>query len=74
MPKYLYKNEVIVKIGNNVRKRRIRLGWTMMELSFEAGIDYRQLGRIERGEHNFTILSLVRITDALGCNLKDIVK
>ena len=74
MHKYIYKNEVIVKIGNNVRKRRIRLGWTMMDLAFEAGIDYRQLGRIERGEHNFKIISLVRITDALGCNLKDIIK
>ena len=46
----------------------------MMDLAFEAEIDYRQLGRIERGENNFTIKSLLRITDALGCQLRDVIK
>jgi transcriptional regulator with XRE-family HTH domain len=61
-------------IGSRIRKKRISKGWTMMDLAFEAEIDYRQLGRIERGENNFTIKSLLRITDALGCQMRDVVK
>ena len=68
------KNNLIVLIGSRIRKKRIKKGWTMMDLAFEAGIDYRQLGRIERGENNFTIFSLIRITDALGCTIKDVIK
>ena len=63
----------IILIGSKIRKKRIKKGWTMMDLAFEAGIDYRQLGRIERGENNFTIVSLLRITDALGCDIKDVI-
>jgi len=68
------KNKLIVLIGSRIRKKRIKKGWTMMDLAFEAGIDYRQLGRIERGENNVTIFSLIRITDALGCTIKDVIK
>ncbi len=50
------------------------MGWTMMELSYEAETDYRQIGRIERGETNFTIGSLVKISSALGISLKELVK
>jgi hypothetical protein len=41
---------IILKIGKRIRKRRISMGWTMMDLSYEAETDYRQIGRIERGE------------------------
>ena len=68
------KNKLIVLIGSRIRKKRIKKGWTMMDLTFEAGVDYRQLGRIERGENNFTIISLLRITDALGCHIRDVIK
>jgi transcriptional regulator with XRE-family HTH domain len=73
------KNQVkgknmILKIGNRIRKRRLSMGWTMMELSYEAETDYRQIGRIERGETNFTIGSLVKISSALGISLKELVK
>jgi transcriptional regulator with XRE-family HTH domain len=71
---YTLKNSRIISIGSRIRKKRISTGWTMMDLAFEAGVDYRQLGRIERGENNFTIISLLRITDALGCHLKDVIK
>jgi transcriptional regulator with XRE-family HTH domain len=74
MSKYNSKITKILMIGSRIRKKRISKGWTMMDLAFEAEIDYRQLGRIERGENNFTIKSLLRITDALGCQLRDVIK
>ena len=72
--KYTAKHTVLTDIGSKIRKKRKALGWTMMDLSFETEIDYRQIGRIERGETNFTVLTLLRIVKALGMNLKDIIK
>lgn len=72
--KYITKTTEFCEIGGRVRKKRLKLGWTMMNLSFETDIDYRQIGRIERGETNFTIGTLIRICKVLKCNLKDIVK
>jgi hypothetical protein len=50
------------------------MGWTMMDLSYEVETDYRQIGRIERGETNFTIGTLVKICGVLGISLKELVK
>ena len=72
--KYTTKPTELGEIGSRIRKKRKALGWTMMDLSFETEIDYRQIGRIERGETNFTVLTLLRIVQVLGINLKDIVK
>jgi len=74
--KKTYQNnpEEILKIGLRIRNRRIKLKWTMMELAYESGIDYRQIGRIERGETNFTIKTLIRISTALNFGLKDLIK
>lgn len=52
-------------IGANVRKKRNELGITMESLAADANIEYRQLGRIERGEINTTIISLLRIAEVL---------
>lgn len=72
--KYKIKSKEFCEIGGRVRKKRLKLGWTMMDLSFETEIDYRQIGRIERGETNFTIGTLIRICKVLNIRLKDIVK
>lgn len=72
--KYRSKSKELRDIGARIRKVRKSLGWTMMDLSYEADLDYRQIGRIERGETNFTILTLINVAGALGLNLKDIIK
>ena len=72
--KYIIKLTELCEIGGRVRKRRLKIGWTMMDLAFETEIDYRQIGRIERGETNFTIGTLIRICKALNIKLKDVIK
>lgn len=71
---YQVKSAELIVIGGRIRKKRLSKGWTMMDLSFESDIDYRQIGRIERGETNFTINTLIRICNALGYKLKNIIK
>lgn len=71
---YARKSKDIIDIGQRIRKKRISKGLTMMELSFESDIDYRQIGRIERGETNFTIKTLLRICKTLNCSLRNLIK
>ena len=42
----------------------------METVAFEIGIEYRQIGRIERGEVNTTIISLYRIANALNTEIQ----
>ena len=58
------------KFGNNLRRIRKEKGLTMEAVANEAEIEYRQLGRIERGEINTTIISLLRIADILKIEIK----
>lgn len=60
------------KLGNDIRKIRKEKGYSMEGLANEAEIEYRQLGRIERGEINTTIVSLLRICEALEIELKQL--
>ena len=57
------------EIGLNVRRIRLENSITMESLAFDSGIDFRQIGRIERGEINTTILSLFRIAETLHSDI-----
>ena len=58
------------KFGNNLRRLRKEKGFTMESLANETEIEYRQIGRIERGEVNTTIISLLRIAEILKVDIK----
>lgn len=60
------------KVGNTLRKIRKEKGFSMENLANEAEIEYRQLGRIERGEINTSIISLLRICNALEVEMKSL--
>lgn len=44
----------------------------MENLANETEMEYRQLGRIERGEINTSIVSLLRLCETLKVELKDL--
>ena len=58
------------EFGNNLRRIRKEKGLSMEDVANESEIDYRQLGRIERGEINTTIISLLRIAKILKVDMK----
>lgn len=51
--------------GENLRNQRKKKGLTMMELAFEADIEYSQIAKIERGISNTTISTAYRLATAL---------
>lgn len=51
--------------GENLRKIRTKKGLTMMELAFEADIEYSQIAKIERGLSNPTISTTYILAKAL---------
>ena len=60
------------EFGKNLRRIRKGKGFTMESVANEAEIEYRQLGRIERGEINTTIISLLRIANVLKIEVKEL--
>ena len=63
-------NENFLKlIGAKVRSIRVEKKITMETMAFESGIEYRQIGRIERGEVNTTVMSLFRIAEVLNTDV-----
>ena len=62
-------NAYLIELGKNIRCIRKEKGITMEALSYKAEIEYRLLGRIERGEGNTTVISLLKIADVLNVDL-----
>lgn len=56
------KQQVILKkIGEVVKKQRQALGYSRTQLAIELNSDEKQIRRIENGEVNPTIISLLKI-------------
>jgi transcriptional regulator with XRE-family HTH domain len=58
-------------VGSNIRKLRVAKGLSQERLAFAANIDLTYMGGIERGKRNPSLLVLVGIADALGCDPAD---
>lgn len=53
-------------LGQRIRAARRELDMSQERLAHEAGLDRSYVGRVERGEHNLTFVSLVKIARAFG--------
>jgi transcriptional regulator with XRE-family HTH domain len=62
-------NDFLKHTGETIRRIRKEKGLSMEEVARLADMEYRMLGRIERGESNSTITLLLRVAEALGVDL-----
>ena len=60
-------------IGQNIRKRRQRIGMTQEKLAEKANLHPVYISQVERAERAVTIDALLRISKALGVRLRDLV-
>jgi len=70
----IVKNHSLIELGNNIRRIRNDLGFSQEHLAEKADLDRTYIGGIERGERNVTIISILKISRALECELADIVE
>lgn len=61
-------------IGTRVRDERMSLGWTLDRLAQVAGISRRAVVNVEQGAANPSVGTLLRLSDALGIGLPDLVE
>lgn len=67
------KDPLLRQLGDFLRAAREERGWSQEDLAFECRLHRTYVGAVKRGEYNVTLLSLRRITDALGISLADAV-
>lgn len=63
----------LASIGKTVRAARKDQGLSQEELALATDMDRSYVGGIERGEHNLTVLNLVRIASVLGMSAGEIL-
>lgn len=61
-------------LGKRIREERSKIGLTQEKLAEFAEVSPAYMGRIERGERNITVKTLVRITNALGTTIDYLLK
>ena len=68
------KKEVANLLGHKIRDLRIQRKLTMQELAMEAGMDYSQLSRIERGTINTSVYHIYLLSRVLDVPMHTIFK
>jgi len=70
--KYIRNDRIIKKLGKKIRTLRKAQKISQSQLSFESNVRINQIGRIERGEINTSISTIIAIAEALDVELKDL--
>lgn len=61
------------QFGMNVKVLRVKRKLSQEVLAAEAGIERTYLGGIERGEHNVSLLTMLKLAAALECSVTELL-
>lgn len=67
------KPDSMLALGQALRRRRQAAEMSQMELAARARLHVNYIGGIERAERNITILSLIKVAEALECSASAIL-
>jgi transcriptional regulator with XRE-family HTH domain len=59
---------------DRLKKERTRQGLSLQRLGALSGVDRTMIGKMEKGERSPTLIVCLRVADALGLNLHDVLK
>lgn len=62
------------KLGGNLKQFRQSKGLSQEKLAELTGLHRTYIGGVERGERNISFLNLIRIAEALGVSVADLVE
>jgi transcriptional regulator with XRE-family HTH domain len=66
--------EILVIIGNNIRKIRKTQKISQSQLAFEAGVTREFINKLETGKYNVSILTLEKISSILETEISNLLK
>lgn len=66
--------EFIKLVGKRIQELRKKEKLSQELLSFDADVPRNQIGRIERGEINTSLITLFKISKALNVDITDLLK
>ena len=64
--------DLLVRLGDRIRKLRKERGWTQVEMAEKIGIDRSFLADVERGKRNVSILNLDLMAKGLRVSLSQL--
>lgn len=68
------QDPALVALGAAIRDVRITQGISQERLALLAEVDRSYVGRVERGDNNVAILTLVRLAAALGLQASQLLE
>ena len=68
------KNPILLAFGANIRKLRLKAGFTQRSLAVRSGLDVTYISGIERGVRNPSLKSLESVANGLGCPISETCK
>lgn len=68
------KKEILEQLGNNLRSIRRRKKISQEQLSYQSNVVQSQIARIETGQLNTSICTLVVIAEALEVDICELIK
>lgn len=66
-------DKVLKNLGKAIRSMRTERGLSQEALAVDAELDRSYMGGIERGEHNLTVMNLMKISGALGVKMSTLL-
>ncbi|HTZ88123.1 MAG TPA: helix-turn-helix transcriptional regulator [Solirubrobacteraceae bacterium] len=68
------RSETTIAFGAAVRALRVERGFAQEAFAAHADMDRSYYGAIERGEFNVSLETIVRLADALGVSVAEILR
>lgn len=68
------QDPALVALGGAIRRIRTAKNISQEGLALSAEVDRSYVGRIERGDNNAALLTLIKLANALGVSLLELMK
>ena len=68
------KQQFLIEIGGKIKQIRKQKGLTQSDLALIINGNNKEISRIERGEHNFGVVSLLILAKAFNIPVIELVK
>lgn len=68
------EDKFLISLGQKVKEFRESKNFSQEDLANDCNIPKSQIGRIERAEINTTMRTLIKIAQALGIKVKDLIE